>query len=81
MKKSVEEAVIMRHFCRHFAMKVTKPTVTHEDNALVVVNCANLESTLSLKSMSMSYHFVREHCHGGVAEIRKIGADDDVSDA
>ena len=62
-------------------MKVAKSTMTHEDIMSVVANCANAGSTLQHKSMVLSYHFVREHFYGDVVEIRKIGTNDNISDA
>ena len=81
LKKAVEEAVVMRHYCGSFGMKITKPTAMCEDNVSVVMNCTNPGSKLSHKSMDLSYHFVREHAYGDVVEIRKIGTNKNTSDA
>ena len=81
LKKAVEEAVVMRYYCRAFGMKITKPTVIYEDNMSVVMNYTIPGSKLSYKSMALSYHFVREHAYGDVVEIRKIGTNKNISDA
>ena len=52
----------------------------YEDVMLVVVNCTNPGRTLQDKSMTLSYHFLREHSYGCVEEIRKIGANGNVLD-
>ena len=57
LKKAVEEAVVLRYYCRFFGMKVKKPTIIYEDNMSVVINCTNPGSTLQHKSMALSYHF------------------------
>ena len=80
LKKAVEEAVALRCYCRSFGMKVTRPTITHEDNMSVVMNCTNPGSKLSHKSMALSHHFVREHSYGEVVEIRKVASNDNTSD-
>ena len=81
LKKAVEEAVVLRCYCRAFGMKVTKPAILYEDNMSVVINSTNPGSTLQHKSMALSYHFVREHCYGDVVEVRKIASENNTSDA
>ena len=53
----------------------------HEENVSVVINCNNSGSTLQHKIIALSYHFVREILHSDVVQVRKIGIDNNVSNA
>ena len=53
LKKSVEEAIVIRFYCRSFGMKVTRPTITCEDDMPVVINFNNPRSTLQHKSKAL----------------------------
>ena len=75
LKKAVEEALVLRHHYRSFGMKVARQNIAHEDNMSVVIKSNNPGSTLQHKSMSLSCHFVREHCYVDVIEVRKIALD------
>ena len=80
-KKAVEEAIAIRHCCRAFGMRVSRPTIICEDSMAAVVSSANPGSTLQHESMALSHRFVRESAHGDVVESRKIGSEESMSDA
>ena len=79
LKKAVEEAAVIRYYCRSFGMRITKPTVIYEDSMSVVMNCTIPGSKLSHKSMTLLYHFARGYAYGKVVEIRKIGISENIS--
>ena len=45
-----------------FGIPVDKPAIIYGYNELVLINASAPESTLSKKSQSVAYHFVREGC-------------------
>ena len=61
-------------------VKVTKPTPIFVDNQGVVINTTNPSSSLNKKALALAYHFVREHQHGKVIDIRSIDTDDNYGD-
>ena len=80
LKKVIEEAIAYRYYCRSFGMFITKPTIIHKDNMVVVMNSTNPGSTLQHKSMALSYHYCREHIASGVVEIRHISSEKNLAD-
>ena len=61
-------------------MRVSKPTIAHEDNMTVVVNSTEPGSMLQHKCMSLSFHFCREHCAEEVVQIRHVKSKSNFAD-
>ena len=50
-KNAVEDAIVIRNYCRSFEMRVSRSTVIHEDSMLVVTNSTNPGSNLQHESI------------------------------
>ena len=62
-------------------MRVTRPTMTHEENMTVVLNSSQPGSNLNHKAMALSCHFCREHVAGDVVEVRHVDSKKNLSDS
>ena len=80
LKTTVEEVLEVRYHLRSMGVSVDGPTPIYVDNEGVVLNTANPASSLNKKALALAYHFVREHQHGKVIDIRKISTDDNYAD-
>eukprot|EP00957_Ditylum_brightwellii_P016734 1259679-Ditylum_brightwellii.AAC.1 len=80
LKSVVEEAVLLHYHLRLMGVKVSKATPIFVDNMSDVLNATNLGSTLNKKTVSMLYHFVREHVAKGVIEVSKIDSEENFAD-
>ena len=81
LKKATEEAVVLKCYSRSFGVKVTKPTITHEDSMSIVANYTKIGSVWQNKIVALSRCCVREYCYGDTVETRKIDSDKNGSNA
>ena len=79
-KTATEEIIQVRYFLRSMGVLVNEATPLFIDNEGVVLNTTNPLSSLNKKALALAYHSVREHQHGGVISVRKIGTDDNYAD-
>ena len=61
-------------------IKVRKPSPIFVDNTSMVLNKNNTGISLNKKTVTLSYHFVREHVANDVAEVRKITTKENYAD-
>ena len=80
LKTTTEEVLELRYFMRSLGILVDQATPIFVDNAGVVLNTTNPASSLNKKALALSYHFVREHQHGEVINIRHINTEDNYAD-
>lgn len=81
LKKVVEEAVTCRYYSRLLGMKVTEPTIAHENNIDAVVSSSDPGSILQHKNKALSYNFCREYCTEEIAQIRHIKSKCNLADS
>jgi hypothetical protein len=80
MKVAVEAARGMRYKLRMMGIEVNEPTFMYGDNMSVIKNTQRPESTLSKKSNSICYHFIRESVAMGETLTAHVRSEDNPAD-
>ena len=80
MKVATEVARGMRYKLRMMGIPVHEPTFMYGDNMSVIKNTQRPESTLSKKSNSICYHFIRESVAMGETLTAHVRSEDNPAD-
>ena len=81
MKTCTEHIILLKFKLRMFGVDIDGPTIMLNNNKIVVNNNSKIESTLSKKHRSISYHLDHHNFAAGLVKIGWMSTADNIADA
>ena len=80
LKTAIELSIGLRYKLKMMGVPLDGPIVILADNQSVVVNASHPPSVLKKKSVSIAYHFCREHAARGTVQVCFVRSEENLAD-